>query len=844
MGDLRYAIRVLKRSPAFTAIAIAVLALGIGANTAIFSIVNALLLRPLPVRAADELAFVYAAQAENPVPTSYREAMSWRGGELLTDVATTSGDSAVVIGDGLRVQLRGESVSTNYFEFLGISATRGRVLSPQLDEDPSAAPAVVMSDRAWRTHFNGDPNVIGRVVRLDRLQMDDSGWRWTIVGVVNPGFAGVTTPWTPTDFWTPALARRRETLQQFASILGAADPDPGAGLVMGRRRAGVALDTIQTFIRSRHARELANKSSAFGGFKSEPPIVLSSRRIQLPLDPSGRIAPERFSAALMVVALLVLAIGVTNLIGVTIARGVVRAPEIAVRLSLGASRFRLARQSIAEGVILAALGGMGGILASRALIGVFLANLPPGFSGAALEVPVDARVFGFGFLLVITIGIALGLAPIRQASRTNLSSTLGSGSSASPARVGARLRHWIVVPQIGLSMALLVVAGVAVRTLLEVSLVDPGYRPEGLAYLSYDFPLRVPTGNAEERRATSALAGARRAQQSRELLDRVRSAPTVEAAALTDALPTGGRELQVARRESFSADSERFLAQKARVSASYFETIGLQIVDGRAIDARDTSSSPRVAVIDQSLAERLWPGRRAIGQQLAFHTAGTTNVPRWLEVVGIDAGVRHPLSDGEYRAFVYASHEQELDEAVLTGSTIVARGRDDNTVVLKILEDAVKDVAPDANVWVSRTMPDAIARLRYPRTMGARLLVSAALIGLLLSSLGLYGAVSYSVARRTKELGIRAALGATRAKLIGLVLLEGTGVLAVGATLGVVVAFAGVGVVSHYVFKMPGVDAGTIAAVAVLLAGVVILACYVPARRAARVNPMRALRED
>ena len=193
---------------------------------------------------------------------------------------------------------------------------------------------------------------------------------------------------------------------------------------------------------------------------------------------------------------------------------------------------------------------------------------------------------------------------------------------------------------------------------------------------------------------------------------------------------------------------------------------------------------------------------------------------------------------------MYTSLEQELDEVVLGASTIVARGRDDNTAVLKILEDAVKEAAPDANVWVSRTMPEAIARIRYPRTMGATLLVSAALVGLLLSSLGLYGAVSYSVARRTKELGIRAALGATRAKLIGLVLLEGTGVLAVGATLGVVVAFAGIGVVSHYVFKMPGIDAGTIAAVTVALTSVVMLACYLPARRAARVNPMRALRDE
>jgi ABC-type antimicrobial peptide transport system permease subunit len=240
----------------------------------------------------------------------------------------------------------------------------------------------------------------------------------------------------------------------------------------------------------------------------------------------------------------------------------------------------------------------------------------------------------------------------------------------------------------------------------------------------------------------------------------------------------------------------------------------------------------------------LWPGRRAIGEYLAFHTPGTLNPPQWLEVVGVAAGVRHPLSEGEYRPFVYVSFDQELEASLLGMSNVVARSRGAAGDLLPILRSAAAAAAPDATVVMSRTIAESIAQVRYPRRMGAALLVSSALVGLILSSLGLYGAVSYSIARRTKELGIRAALGATRSNLIGLVLREGAWVAAVGASIGVVVAFAGIGVVSHYVFAMPGIDTGTIGVVTALLASIVMLACYVPARRAARVSPMRALRED
>ena len=837
--DTAYGLRALRRTPGFTIVAVSVLALSIAVNTAVFSIINAVLLRPLPVHAPSELAFVYKSDMLGGTCCSMEEMRSYRADrDVFVDVASVGG-GGVLFGHGADMEVvASESVSANYFDVLGVVPRMGRAFDPDVDERPTATPVIVISDRLWRTRFGASPEVLGAVVRLGHPQRADSGWRYAIVGVLGPEFTGVTSPWQPIDLWVPDAQRWRET---GFSALGFSRT---VGTLVVRRQPDITIDQVQALVTARHAAFEASSSNRGFSVRDRSLRVSDSRRVTLPLDEAGTIAPGRLAATLMGVAGLVLLIGVANLVGVTVARGVVRRPEIAVRLTLGAGRGRLARQLVTEGLLLAALGGLGGLALSRWFVTGFLAGVPQGWGLRALEVPLDVRVLLFAVGVIVLAGVTVGLAPVRAASRTDLLSALRGVSEAAPTRVRSRFRYWIVIPQVCVCTALLLVGGVAAKALLKVALIDPGYQTDAIGMVRFNLARISPlTGlNSEERRVAIRQEEARQALTMQRIIEIAERSPSLHAVGLTSATPAGGEAVSFVLREGYAQGSIHYSAAHAQVTDGYLDAIRLPLRAGRTFDSRDTFESARVILIDESLATRLWPGSSPIGQYLGLHQAGSTQTPDWREVIGVVGAVRHPLSEGEPRAFLYLPLTQSKGASRPLALVLVARAQAADTDVTKVLRSIVAEADPDTPVTSSRTLNESIDAIRYPRRLATSLVAAAGIVGVLLAGLGLYGVVSYSVAQRMRELGIRAALGAERADLMTLVLREGALVGLVGLAFGFGLAWAGIRLVSNRVFAMPGLDVATALTVPVILAGVVLLACYLPARRAARVDPMVVLR--
>jgi predicted permease len=852
--DVRHAIRILAKSPAFTAVAVVVLAFGIGLNAALFSIVNAFLFRPLPVRAPGELRYVYSQYLEQPQPPTgitYHEYLYLRDNtNVFREVFARQTDGATLRTGGDAEPVTGEMVTANYFDVLGVRAALGRTLQPA-DEVPNAEPVVVISHGLWRARFNADPNVLGRTIQLDARAGVGSGHvanelrPYTIVGVMAPEFRGTISRWEPAGFWVPVVQRAvdyeidvRDFLRRYSMVV-----------MVGRLKPGVTDEQAQAVIA---AQGLQWHRAEYAASRERWTLILrDSPSGWLPFDRSGRVVPARLAGALMAVAGMVLLIAAANLAGILRARGVLRRAETAVRLALGAGRWRVTRQLLTEGVLLSALGGACGLLLARVLVALFLAYTPVQFGGRfsrlarfSLDIPVDTRVLAFTVVASAVIGLLIGLAPARQASRTDLLGALSGSAAAAPKMVRSRLRYWIVVPQVCLSLALLLTAGVFVRTLLNAELTDHGYDPEHVVYVDYQLQLitRELRGSdtARAREAARAIRD-RRAAFQRALLGKVEALPDVTAATLAMDLPwqTFFQASVLARKDYAHAAGANRWVGRVDASPGYFSTFGIAILKGRAFDARDATSGRPVAIVCESLARLLWPGKDPIGEYLAHYDPKSGGEPKWREVVGVAKAVTPLVSDGAPRAVVYFPFGEE---GAYAGSVVV-RGRGRPTQLINPLTRAVRDTDASAAVMAGKTATEAIAEILYPRRMAAAMLAVSGLAGLFLAVVGIYGVVSYSVAQRTREIGIRAALGAQRHDILRLVIGEGMKVVVVGSIAGLALAVAATRAASSLVVSLPAIDALTFIIVPLFLAVVIVVACYVPARRAARVDPMIALRE-
>jgi predicted permease len=820
--DLRYSIRLLSKSRGFTALAVAVLAIGIGINTALFSVVYAIFFRPLPVHAPEELVYLFWTPASlrepRPMIMGYPHYEYFREhSDAFAAITGHWGISSTITADEQTDLIRGEAVFANYFDVLGVKPILGRAFRREEDEVSNPDIAVVISHSLWTRRFNSSPDVIGKQVRL-------SDWSTTrhatIVGVMGPGFSGASDPWTPSQYWV-TFAQRSADYKRF-----------GFGLI-ARLKPGVSALQAQTIVTALGARmERPRRREGADVY-----YVFPANSVRMPYEPSASVAPKRLTIAMTIVVGIVLLVTAANAAGMLMARGVTRSGELAVRLVLGATGKRVARQLLMEGVLLATTAGAIGLLVASWLIQLFRLYTPERF---AVSVWLDTYAWVFTAALCLGMGIVISVAPALQSARLNLTASLPGIGTGAQRRVRGRLRYGVVIPQIALSLVLLLVAALHVRALSAIELFDLGYQTSNTVVLNV--ALRSVPGEQETPRGQAARARL----FYRQLIARVQAVPGTTGVSLAGDLPLRTRQ---GRSNYVAVSHAAFLAGETKgpgtevtsVSPGYFRTMSMALVAGRDFDERDTDRTPKVAIVSESLARDLWPGRNPIGRSVAATSAwnGPNQKIEWLEVVGVVNEVSPILQDNGTTPFVYLAMGQQWRPSP---GNIVARFDGVPTNVVQQLKAAVSGADPFADVYRAQSMNQMVAEILYPRRLAAAILGASAVIALVLASVGLYGIVSYSVAQRVHEIGVRAALGAARSDILRLVIGEGVTVGAIGSAIGLALTYTTLRLTTNLFVNMPRMDVLTLATVPLALLGVVVLACYVPARRAANVDPMESLR--
>ena len=838
--DARYAARLMRRGPGFTATATLVLSLGIGVNTALFSIVNALFFTPLPVERPEELVYFYSVN-EWGVPRNFMspdQVSFFR--EQGQDILEFSSHWPVgwrLSADDETSVVYGEFVDPNYFDILGVRTALGRTLGPAEDDPSNPELAAVISHDLWTRRFRAAPDILGKEIRLDQKF-------FRIVGVAEPGFEGLTDPLNPRHFWVTGTQYTGRSRQ----------PADGP---FARMKPEVTFEDVKAFVAAKTpllreillARAMDRPGDYYERYRQQ--IRASSFRVEHatdvvdPRDPDSTLIPPAMLAALSSVVGLVLLIASANIAGLLLARGVTRTGEVAVRRAMGAGGARLARQLVTESVLLTTLGGALGLAVAWNLVELFTRLTPSRF---AFDVALDWRVLAFAALVCVVTGVLVGLAPALQALRVNVLEALGSGIVGSRTARGS-IRRWVVIPQIGLSLVLLLVAGVHVRALMGIELTDRGYQTsDGFVVSIGRWEPRIDVFaraqmTPEERRQQQE-DGARKVRDfNRNVLQRVADLPGVSSVAIAASLPHSSyapslRPLATQLPLSGATPAEAG-AIRSVVSDAYFDVMDMTLVRGRPFDSRDSLYRPKVAIVSESLERELGRGVPLIGRHVGFQDAQDGNV-EWLEVIGVVGDVRPVLDDRPPLPVVYVSLMQQWQG---TARNLIVRGYGgDATALADPVKRAVIGADAFAEAYEARTMEQVVGEILYPRRLAAGILATAGLIGMALASIGLYGVVSFSVARRRREIGIRSTLGAGRRDILALILREGAVVAGVGCGAGLALGVLALRLTAGLIPDLPTVDVLAFVAVPAALVLVVLAACYVPARRAARVDPAEVLR--
>lgn len=851
--DVRYALRALARSPGFTAIGVLVLALAIGVNTAIFSLVNALIFKGIDVEDPKSLRFVVAEQTRQgrPEPVtsfglSYRALLDLRKSDPLFADAFGFAQDRARLRHGREVRLaQGERVTANYFDMLRVRPAAGRLFNAA-DESPASESVVVISNDLWRARFDADPGVVGSVLPLDIVRYVGAltGTRpYTIIGVAPPGFRGMYK-FQPTQYWVLHVQR-------------AVDPDPDPRFAartpdpIGSGRLAVALRVFDP-ARERHMASLLGGIARHIHTAHVPDAVTYTLRLEadrsnrVPFDQTGRIVPSRLAAGLLALAGLVALIGLSNLTGLLAARGVSRRTEMTVRLTLGASTLRVLRQAVIEGLAIAIAAAAVALLAVVWLLHALLAAIPAPSTSLDTSlpvvpgVPIDWRVllYACGSALVATLVMAT--VPFRQSRRVNLLDDLREGGSSASGGIKPRLQRLILIPQIGSCVVLIVVSGVVARTLLREELKARGYDASGVVAVTYTRPFRPYPNYPYVPAEVEAYTAARTARIERVLLQIEKQ--TGARIALTDdqfrgaALPMTNSTFVA--RDGFSTSPRHTWLKMLAVTHQYFDVMRIPILLGRGFTRQDRTDSEPVVVVSQDLASRMWPGESAIGKYLGMHEPGSGNTPRaWRRIVGVAGNVSLPASEGNPTPLLYTLSQQSGSDGLL-----IARHDGDPSALAEHMKALLARADPDIMIAGTHMVSDAIDAMLFPRRLAAMVLALAAICGLVLACVGLYGIVSYSVAQRVREIGIRTTLGAQRRDIMRLVIRDGLVVTASGCAIGLALAYAGVKVVSSNLVALPSMGAGPFVAAPLILLAAMLLATYIPARRAALVDPMTALR--
>ena len=807
--DLRYGARMLFKRPGLTVIAIVTLALGIGANTAIFSLVNTVLLRPLPIDRPEQLVSLNNASTTTGevFPTfSYPNYRDFRDrNEVLDGLLCYRFSPISLSNNGVNERMWAYLVSGNYFDVLGVKPAIGRYFTQDDDRAKGAHPVTVLTYNCWQKRFGGSPDVIGRDVIVN-------GRSFQIIGVAQPGFQGSEISYVPEMWFTMMMITQIEPGDDYLE-----NRDSNNLFVQGRLKNGVtspqaeaSLRNIAAQLASEHPNENENKTvelsppGLFGAFMRGPIVG--------------------FAGVLMAIVGLVLLLACTNLANLLLARATERRKEIAIRLAIGASRWRLIRQLLTESVLLAALGGLIGFVLAYWLVGVLTGLKPPIDIPLSTDLQIDYRVLLFTAAVSLLTGVLFGLLPALQATKPDLVPALKDETSIGGYR-RAWLRNGLVVFQVSLSLLLLICAGLVLRSLQQAQLLNPGFVPHHAIEMSFDLNLQ-------------GYDAPRTKEFKRTLLERARALPGVEYAGFSNYVPL---TLNINSNGIFveGAPPERGAnipsAMTSSASPGFISALGMELLQGRDF-TEPQDARPREAVINETFARRFWPGQNALGKRFNFEGAGAP----WIEVVGV-------MRDGKYFSlsedptpFVYTSLRPENGSYL----TMIVRTASEPQAAIAALRAEFQQLDANLPVYNVKTLTEHMSLPLFPARIAAVLLGSFGLLALILAAIGIFGVMSYSVSQRTREIGIRMALGASSVGIVKLVVGHGFKLVVVGMAIGLIGAFTGTRLMSALLYGVSATDTVTFTVIAVLLTSVALVACYLPARRATKVDPNEALRYE
>jgi predicted permease len=805
--DLRYGVRMLRKNPGFTLIAVLTLALGIGANTAIFSVVNTLLLNPLPYPDAEQLVMIYSntlTSNQQRTGISVPEFADYHQTDSFESVGAFDYGNLNISADdgGAPERVESVSVTPEIFSLLKITPLKGRIFLPE-EAQANRDRVVIISHALWQRRFGGDETLVGKNILIN-------GRNHTVVGIMPSGFAFPQQ----TELWKPLWFPPKQYEQQQRGARGL--------LVLGRLKAGISFAQAQAEMTNLNAQFAAQYPQSYG---EERPVQISL--VPLLEDFVGDMRPAL--RVLIAAVLLVLLIACANVANLLLVRATARQQEIAIRFALGAERSRVLRQLLTESLLLALAGGATGAL--LAMWGIrFLLKFAPENLPRFQQVSIDGRVLLFTCAASLLTGIVFGIIPALTALRTDLNATLKeSGRSNNISR--HRVRDVFVVAQVAAALVLLAGAGLLIKSFWRLQSVDPGFNPNGVLTMRMLLPFE--TYPKDEQRAGFY----------RQILTQIRTLPGVESAAVitrTPLFPGNPSGAITGENSVISSTDTPVEAERRSITPEYFQAMGITLIKGRAFTDADTAGAPLTAIVDETFAQLHWPNQDAIGKRIK--SGGYQSQSPWIAVVGV---VRHVKS----QRFDIASNVQTYfpfyqDPGFFSMSLVIRTSVDNPLLLSNAVRAAIQSVDRNQPVFLIKTMPQLVDESLAQQRLSLLLMSVFATVALLLAAIGLYGVMSYTVSQRTHEIGLRMALGAQTRNVLALVLRQGLVLVAVGMTIGLLVAFALTRLMQTVLFDVSASDPMTFTVIAVLLLLIALFACWIPARRATRVDPMVALRAE